>query len=214
MPGEKITNRGGVMRKSHVVIALFVIAFMASYVWADSFTLENSNPTQKMKPALLVIDIQNAYLPFMSEEDKGIGMYMINAAIELFRENGFPIIRVYHTDPKEGPPPGTEAFEFPATVKITPDDPKIIKNYPNAFKKTDLEKWLREKEYNTVFLCGLSAVGCVLATYWDAYDLDFNVFMIKDALISHNSTYTDFVENICDTVTYTALKLMLENVKE
>jgi len=139
---------------------------------------------------------------------------MINAAIELFRENGFPIIRVYHIDPKEGPPPGTEAFEFPETVKIKPDDPKIIKNYPSAFKKTDLEKFLRENEYNTVFLCGLSAVGCVMATYWGANDLDLNAFMIKDALISHNSTYTDFVEDICETVTYTALKLMLENAEK
>lgn len=202
------------MKKTYVLFALFIMVLMTSTGGAESLTLEKKNPTQKMKPALLVIDIQNAFLPYISEEDKGIGMYMINAAIQLFRENGFPVIRVYHTDPKEGPPPGTEAFEFPEMVKIQSDDPKIIKNYPNAFKKTELEKWLREKGYNTVFLCGLSAVGCVLATYWDANDLDFNAFMIKDAIMSHNSTYTDFVEDICETVTYTALKLMLENVKK
>jgi nicotinamidase-related amidase len=202
------------MKKTHLVFKLLALVFMTSVVWADCVTCEGENPTQRMKPALLVIDIQNAYLPFMSEEDKGIGMYMINAAIELFHENGFPVLRVYHTDPKEGPPPGNEAFEFPETVKIKPGDPKIIKNYPSAFKKTDLEKWLREKEYNTVFLCGLSAVGCVLATYWGANDLDFNAFMIKDALISHNSTYTDFVEDICETVTFSALELMLENAEK
>lgn len=202
------------MKKLLVVFVLFVMAWMTSAVWAGSVTCEDKKPTQRMKPALLVIDIQNAYLPFMSEEDKGIGMYMINAAVELFRENGFPVIRVYHTDPKEGPPLGTDAFEFPETVKIKPDDPKIIKNYANAFKKTELETWLREKGNNTVFLCGLSAVGCVLASYWGANDLDFNAFMIKDALISHNSTYTDFVEDICETVTYTALKLMLENAEK
>ncbi|MGD8538601.1 MAG: isochorismatase family protein [Candidatus Aminicenantes bacterium] len=202
------------MKKRQVMLTVFGIAVLASAVWAGSTTCEEKKPAQKMKPALLVIDIQNAFLPYMSEEDKGIGMYMINAAIELFRENGFPVIRVYHTDPKEGPPPGTEAFEFPETVKIKSDDPKIIKNYPNAFKKTELETWLREKEHNTVFLCGLSAVGCVMATYWSAYDLDFNVFMIKDALISHNSTYTDFVEDICETVTFTALKLLLESAQK
>jgi len=202
------------MKKLQVVFVLFAMACMISTVWAGSVTCEDKKPAQRMKPALLVIDIQNAYLPFMSEEDKEIGMYMINAAIELFHENGFPVIRVYHTDPKEGPPPGTEAFEFPETVKIKPDDPKIIKNYPNAFKKTDLDKWLHENRNNTVFLCGLSAVGCVLATYWGANDLDFNAFMIKDALISHNSTYTDFVEDICESVTYTALKLMLENAEK
>jgi nicotinamidase-related amidase len=202
------------MKKTHLVIALFIMAIVTSVFGADCIPQEGKAPTEKLKPALLVIDIQNAFLPFMSDEDKGIGMYMINAAIQLFRENGFPVIRVYHTDPKEGPPPGKEAFEFPDTVRIKPDDPKIIKNYPNAFKKTELEKWMREKGYNTVFLCGLSAVGCVMATYWSAYDLDFNVFMIKDALISHNSIYTNFVEDICETITYTALKLLLESAAE
>lgn len=201
------------MKKARVMFALLVIAFTISGAWAGSTIFQEEKSTQKMKPALLVIDIQNAFLPYMSDEDKKIGMYMINGVIELFRENGFPIIRVYHTDPKEGPPQGTEAFAFPETVNIKNDDPMIIKNYPNAFKKTGLETWLRDRGYNTVFLCGLSAVGCVMATYWSAYDLDFNVFVIKDALISHNSTYTDFAEDICEAVTYTALKLLLENAE-
>jgi nicotinamidase-related amidase len=199
------------MKRAHTVITLLVIAVLTFSVWGIGRTGEDKQSPQKMKPALLVIDIQNAYLPYISEEDKAIGMYMINAAIQLFRENGFPVVRVYHTDPKEGPPPGTEAFEFPETVEIKPEDPEIVKNYPNAFKKTELEKWLRDKGYDTVFLCGLSAVGCVLATYWDANNLDFNVFMIKDAIMSHNSSYTDFVEDICETVPFTALKLLLEN---
>jgi nicotinamidase-related amidase len=202
------------MKKASAIFVLCAVVLITASGRANPAKCDKKNPDQSTKPALLVIDIQNAYLPYMSEEDKGIGMYMINAAIELFRENGFPIIRVYHTDPKEGPPPGTEAFEFPETVKIKPDDPKIIKNYPSAFKKTELENWLRKNECNTVFLCGLSAVGCVLATYWGANDLDFKAFMIKDAIISHNSTYTDFVEDICETVTYTAMELILETLEK
>jgi nicotinamidase-related amidase len=69
---------------------------------------------------------------------------------------------------------------------------------------------LKEKEINTLFLCGLSAVGCVLATYQSALDLDYNVFMIKDALISHKSEYTDFVEEIEETISYHTMKIMLE----
>lgn len=200
------------MKKASAIFVLCAVTLITASGRANPAKCDEMNSAQRTKPALLVIDIQNAYLPYMSEEDKGIGMYMINAAIELFRANGFPVIRVYHTDPKEGPPPGTEAFEFPETVKIKKDDPQIIKNYPSAFKKTELENWLRENECNTVFLCGLSAVGCVMATYWGANDLDFNAFMIKDALISHNSTYTDFAEDICETVTYTAMKLILESL--
>ena len=140
-------------------------------------------------------------------------MEMINYYIELFRANGFPVIRVYHTDPQRGPKPGSEEFEFPKTVAVKPDDPKIIKNYASAFKKTELDKLLKAKGCNTLFLCGLSAVGCVLATYHGAMDLDYDVFMLKDALISHDAALTKAVQEICKTIDYYALKLVLESVR-
>ena len=163
-----------------------------------------------MKPALLVIDIQNAYLSSIPERDKQIALEVINWLIELFRQRGAPILRVYHTDPQRGPKPGSEAFEFPASVAIRPDDVKIVKNYPSAFKKTKLAKVLRAQGCDTLFLCGLSAVGCVLATYFGAEDRDFNTFMIKGAIMSHNSTYTHFVEDILDAVGPAAVELMVE----
>ena len=166
--------------------------------------------SEQMKPALLVIDIQNEYLQYMSEDDKKMAMEMINGAIWLFRQHNLPVIRVYHTDLQWGPKPDSEPFEYPASVIVTKDDPKVIKNYPSAFKKTELEKILREKGSNTVFLCGLSAVGCVLATYFGAEDLDFNTFMVKDALLSQSSAYTNLVEEICNSVNFTTLKILLQ----
>ncbi len=188
---------------------LMLIMLMTNLILANPQQAEEKEQ-KHMKPVLLVIDIQNKYIPYMSEGDRKFGLEMINYAIMLFRQNGFPIIRVYHTDPEWGPKPDTEDFEFPETVTIKDEDAKIIKNYASAFKKTELEKLIREQGYNTLFLCGLSAVGCVLATYHSAKDLDLNVFMVKDALLSHNSTYTDFVEEVFDTVSLTTLKVMLE----
>ncbi len=95
-----------------------------------------------------------------------------------------------------------------------PTTRKIIKNYPSAFKKTELDKLLKAKGCNTLFLCGLSAVGCVLATYHGAMDLDYDVFMLKDALISHDAALTKSVQEICKTIDYYALKLVLESVKQ
>ncbi|MCK5455230.1 MAG: hypothetical protein KAJ16_12750 [Calditrichia bacterium] len=57
-------------------------------------------------------------------------------------------------------------------------------------------------------------MGCVLATYHTGKDLDFNVFMIKNAIMSHNSEYTRFVEEIFDTVSYTTLKVMLDYLSD
>lgn len=168
------------------------------------------HPAKKMKPALLVIDIQNSYLPMIPEHERRIALEMINGAIWMFREHGFPIVKIYHTDPQFGPKPGTKDFKFPSSVRMKPRDPKIIKNYSNAFKQTDLKKILDEKGCNTLFLCGLSAVGCVLATHFAAKDLDYTSFMIKGALMSHDSQYTKFVEHVFETVGWTALKTMLD----
>jgi len=166
---------------------------------------------KRMKPALLVIDIQNQFLNMMSREDRDIRMYVLTATVELFREKGFPIIRVYHTSLENVPKPGTEAFEFPASVPVKADDPKVVKNYPNAFKKTGLDRLLKDRGCNTVFLCGLSAVGCVLATHFGADELDYDTFMVKDAVLSHNAEYTRSIETIMDAVGYQAVKAMLEN---
>ena len=193
-------------------ICLAIFALIASVVFAGPCKGEKE-AKEPMRPALLVIDIQNKYLPMMSEGDRDYAMQVINAAIWLFHENGFPVIRVYHTNPERGPKPGTEEFEFPSSVIGKPEDTKIVKDYPSAFKKTELHSLLREKGCNTLFMCGLSAVGCVLATYHSGMDLDYEVFMVKDGLLSHNATYTDFIEEICESVGFNTLRVILENVK-
>ena len=43
---------------------------------------------------------------------------------------------------------------------------------------------LKEKGSNTLFLCGLSAVGCVLATKTGAQNNDYKAFIVKDAIMS------------------------------
>ena len=194
------------MKRTSLVLSL-VVLLLATAALASA---ADKPAPPRMKPALLVMDVQNAWLPYMDEQDKKVGLEQINYIIELFRANGFPVIRVYHTDPGEGPAPGSEAFEFPKTVAVRDTDPKIVKNYPSAFKKTALDKMLRDQGVNTVFLVGLSAVGCVLATYHGGADLDYNVFMVKHALISHDAALTKSVYDICSTISYGPLKLLLE----
>jgi nicotinamidase-related amidase len=169
---------------------------------------------KQMKPALIVIDIQNRYLPMMAQDEKDLALRLINGAIWLFRQHDLPVIRVYHSDPQFGPKPGDEDFEFPESVIINENDPKVIKNFPSAFQKTELDNMLRKKEINTVFLCGLSAVGCVLATYYGAMERDYDVFMVKNGIMSHNSEYTGFVREITEAVSWKTLQFMLEHMKK
>lgn len=170
--------------------------------------------TERMHPALLVIDIQNQFLPVMDEEGKEFAMYAINAYIDGFREAGFPVVRIYHSDKNAGPFPGTPEFEFPEDVRILPDDPKVIKTYGDAFNKTELDKVLKDLNVNTVFLCGLSSVGCVLSTYIGAQNHDFKAFLIKYALLSHKKEYTDQVEIIFGALESDAVEVMLNNAEK
>jgi len=170
--------------------------------------------TPEMKPALVVIDIQNAFLPMIPEQEKKTGLEYINYLISLFRANGYPVIRVYHSSKDFGVVPDTEPFEFPATVKIRPDDPKIIKTYPDSFNKTDLDKVLKETGSNTLFLCGLSAVGCVLSTYVGAQNHDYRVFMCKNAIMSHNSDFTKTISEIFEAVGYDMIRMLLETSRQ
>ena len=186
------------------------LTVILSVLSASVSAQDQKAPKTPVRPALLVIDIQNAYLNGMDEKDRTPGMQNINFYIQLFRSKGFPVIRIYHYSKEFGPEQGTEQFEFPNTVLIKPDDPRIIKTYPDAFNKTGLDKLLKDKGVNTVFLCGLSSVGCVLATWIGAQDYDYKAFLLKDALISHNAEYTDNVEAMFDALGYEAVSLILD----
>ena len=188
-----------------------LVAVLVAILSVNVFAQAEKSEQKIMKPALLVIDIQNQYKDFIPDQERKIGIYMMNAAIALFRQHDFPVIRIYHSDAEwKIPAPGTEEFEFWDGVQVDSTDAMVIKNYPDGFKKTDLEKLLEEKGINTLFLTGLSAVGCVLATYHGAMDRGYNTFLVKDAIMSHEKKFTDVIEEAYEAVGWSAMKFMLD----
>src|SRR4030042_6277142 len=192
-------------------IFLFGLTILLMIISNTSFSQDQNAQTKtQVKPALLIIDIQNAFLNMVPEREKEVALYNINIYIELFRSYGFQVIRIYHFSEEYGPQQDTDQFEFPASVLIKSEDPKVIKTYADGFNKTDLDQVIKENGSNTLFLCGLSAVGCVLATWIGAQDQDYKAFMVKDAIMSHNSDYTNNVEDMFDALSYDVVKLILE----
>lgn len=168
----------------------------------------------KIKPALLVIDIQNFSLKFIPDRDKEAALTRINMYIDLFRKHDFPIIRIYHFSKQHGLTQETDDFEFPKSISIKPEDPMVIKTYPDGFNKTDLDKVLKGKECNTLFICGLSATGCALATWLGAFNHDYKAFLVKDAIMSPNKDYTTNIEIMFDAVGNDVIQLILENADQ
>lgn len=183
-----------------------------NFATQDDLTMtENSRHKKDLNPALLIIDVQNRYIPIIPQREKELAFFFINHLIELFRKHDLPIILIYHHNEENGPKPGTEEFEYPDSIKIKSEDSRIIKTYSDSFNKTKLNEILKEKGSNTLFLCGLSAVGCVLATKTGAQNNDYKAFIVKDAIMSHNSDYTKNVEAMFDAISYDAVELIIEN---
>jgi nicotinamidase-related amidase len=145
-----------------------------------------------VKPALLVIDVQNEFFNISqtcSDSLKSAIQY-INAAIDLFRKNNYPVIAIQHKSEEENLVPGKPGFDIPETVKLTPQDTHIIKTYGNSFTKTGLLEKLKAQGVDTIILTGFCAEYCVLSTYKGAQDLDITPIILKGAIASDNTDPT------------------------
>ncbi|MBU2650643.1 MAG: cysteine hydrolase [Bacteroidetes bacterium] len=190
------------MKKTLLLTCLVLVfhAISAQSSWTEKI---------EMKPALLVVDVQNQFLSMASQEDQASALNWMNWTIMVFRMYDLPVIRVYHTSEEFGPIPGTPEFEFPDTLQVTENDPQIVKTYPSAFNKTGLFDLLEEKGINTLFICGLSSTGCVLATYFDAMNYDFEAFLVKDAMLGPEAVYTNNVEAMFNALDLNTVNFML-----
>lgn len=165
----------------------------------------------RVKPALLVIDVQNEFFTYnqaCADSLKSAITY-INAAIALFRKKNLPIIAIQHKSEEENLVPGKPGFDMPESVKLEPQDVRIVKTYGNSFTKTGLAERLKELGVDTVIITGFCAEFCVLSTYKGAEDYDFKPIILKGSIASDNSERIRFVEEIAETVTFGALKTLL-----
>ena len=164
-----------------------------------------------MKPALLVIDVQNKFFnenQACSDSLKAAIQY-INAAIALFRKKNLPIVVIQHKSEEEGLIPGKLGFDVPQSVKLEPQDLRLVKTYGNSFTKTGLAEKLRELGVDTVIVTGFCAEYCVLSTYRGAQDCDFTPIILRGSLASDNEEHIRFVEDINETISFGALKTLL-----
>jgi nicotinamidase-related amidase len=161
-----------------------------------------------MKSALLVIDVQKQFFKFSPTTAQSLddAIEYVNAAIELFREKGLPIICIQHVDEENELVPGKEDFELPETLNILASDPHIHKTYGNSFNKTPLAEKLQELDVDTVILTGFCAEYCVLSTYRGAQDLDLTPIVLRGSLASSVPENIRFVESISDIVSYGSLQ--------
>jgi nicotinamidase-related amidase len=164
-----------------------------------------------LKPALVVIDVQNDFFKFNQAcaDSLKSAIEYINAAIDLFRKKNLPIVVIQHKNEEQGLVPGKSDFDVPDSVKLEPQDVRIVKTYGNSFTKTGLAEKLKELMVDTVIVTGFCAEFCVLSTYRGAEDFDFKPIVLKGSIASDNAEHIRFVEEITETISLGAMKTLL-----
>ncbi|KAF1913151.1 N-carbamoylsarcosine amidase [Ampelomyces quisqualis] len=157
------------------------------------------------KPALLLIDVCNAYwsqdspLDTSSNPASAAAPASIRKLVDAAREGKVPLIwtRVEYTEPdmsdagvfyckapllkvfQKGNETGLESW-VPA-LKPREGELVIPKRYPSAFFATDLNTRLQLKGIDTLVICGVSTSGCVRATTLDTMCYGYRPMVVSEA---------------------------------
>jgi len=139
-----------------------------------------------MKPALIVIDIQNDYFPGgrMALDGMEAAARNCRALLEKFREVKAPTFIVQHLFTLPNAPffilntPGAELHEG---FSPSAQDRVIVKHAVNCFMHTDLLQGLQLAGIEDVVICGAMSHMCVDAAVRAAADFGFHCTLAHDA---------------------------------
>jgi nicotinamidase-related amidase len=162
-----------------------------------------------MKEALLVIDMQNYFHKGIAGQLMDKTSEKINEIVGICRDKGIPIVWISHSNKRMGLVEGKDCFEYIDSIKPVNDEIKITKTYGNGFKKTDLNKILKEKGVDTLYLCGFAAEGCVHNTYKGAKKLKYRTWKIEDAIASNSKLLLRVYGKLGESIASNELKLLL-----
>ena len=138
-----------------------------------------------MKRALLVIDVQNEYFTGALPITHPTGhLGNILRVMDASRESGVPVVVVQHAFPQPDKPffqKGSLGWRLHPEVDARPRDHLVEKELPGSFTGTDLERWLRERDVDTVTVSGYMTHMCCDTTARQAAHLGFRVEFLGDA---------------------------------
>lgn len=149
-----------------------------------------------MTKALLVIDVQNDYFPGgMMELQDSIGASLnIRELLDYFRKGSMQVIHIQHQSVKPGAQfllPGTPGTEFHENVKPLDTEKIFKKNFPNSFRSTGLDEYLKEHKISTLVIAGMMTHMCVDTTVRAAFDLGYQCIVAGDCCATRSLMIAD-----------------------
>ncbi|WP_417563932.1 isochorismatase family protein [Microbacterium sp.] len=133
--------------------------------------------TDRPRTALLVVDVQNDVVGEAYERDAVVAR--IRTLVERARTADVPVVWVQHRDDELVP--GTDGWKIVPELVPGADEPRVGKEYGDAFEGTDLESVLAARGVGRVIVTGAETDACIRSTIHGAFTRGYDTTLVSDA---------------------------------
>ncbi len=147
-----------------------------------------------MKPALLVIDVQNEYFAPHGQwvlPDGEKALPHIQALLSAARDALIPIVHITHEELDLDSPifrAGSHAVDMHPAIEVRSGEKLIKKHFPGSFTQTPLEAYLRQHNIDTVIVSGFMTQMCCDTTTRQADERGLATLFASDATAARDLT--------------------------
>lgn len=149
--------------------------------------------------ALINIDTQQSFhhRNYWQEDDIPAFQQAMLGLIEGCQARGIPVVDIFHVD-EDGPFTLESGYVKPMAFLRHQPDVVFHKHVHNAFTDTGLDRWLRERDINSVIICGIRTEQCCETTARVASDLGYAVTFVSEATLTFPMTYKGITLSAAD----------------
>ena len=153
--------------------------------------------------ALILIDVQKGFDdPVWGRRNNPEAETNMATLLHTWRETGRPIIHIQHCSrnphsPLHASSPGNSIKD---AMRPQGKEPILQKQVNSAFIGTDLEARLRRDGITTLVIVGLTTNHCVETTTRMAGNLDFDTYLVSDAIATFDRTGPDGILHTAEEI--------------
>ena len=169
----------------------------------------------KKNPALLLVDIQKAFLekdyPGLIRNNEH-AEFICGKILKKWRTLDLPVIHVRHssTNPESKLHKSRPGFEFNDYVTPLETEMVLTKEVNSAFIGTNLENILIKSHIDTLVIVGMTTNHCISTTVRMSGNLGFDTYLISDSTACYNTKGLNGEIIACNTIYNSALASLQE----
>jgi len=139
-----------------------------------------------MTTGLIIVDVQNDYFRGGAMELVGMedAASQCSKLLDAFRAAQLPVFHIQHLSTRPGAGffvPDTPGCEIHESLQPLAGEAYITKNFPSAFRETDLQQLLQMSDIDELVICGAMTHMCIDTTVRAAFDLGYRSHLLADA---------------------------------